>query len=245
MDNKNILEVIKTRQSARFPFDPNRVPSKEEVNQVLEAARWAPTPHNMQNFEIIILDDKKLLETIGNLKSTLSEDFVKENFLQLSFSEEEFRKKKVGLLGTMFPPALRKPTLPPGEIITSTIGQFLQSCPLLLIILYDPTTRAPASKGDLFGIMGLGCVMENMWLMAESLGIAFHVITALNHDPVASEVKTLLNIPTKLQIVFSVRLGYSIPSPFKYLRVRRDKEDFVYHNGYKKNKLESFSRLIQ
>ena len=32
------------------------------------------------------------------------------------------------------------------------------------------------SPGDVLGMMSLGCVMENMWLMAESLGIRFHIL---------------------------------------------------------------------
>ena len=41
----------------------------------------------------------------------------------------------------------------------------------ILFILYDPSRRAPASEGDFLGILSLGCAMENMWLMANSLGI--------------------------------------------------------------------------
>jgi nitroreductase len=73
--------------------------------QILEAARWAPTAHNMQNFEIIVVDDKTQLEKLGKIKSRISEDFLRENYQQLSFSEEELLKKKVGILGTMFPPS--------------------------------------------------------------------------------------------------------------------------------------------
>ena len=63
--------------------------------------------HNMQNFEILVVDDIELLEKIGNIKSRPSEDFVRENYEQLSSSEEELLKKKMGLLGTMFPPSWR------------------------------------------------------------------------------------------------------------------------------------------
>jgi len=28
----------------------------EYLRQILEAARWAPTPHNMENFEIVAVD---------------------------------------------------------------------------------------------------------------------------------------------------------------------------------------------
>jgi nitroreductase len=57
-----IFRVIKERQSSRVPFDPNRPVSKENLKQILEAARWTPTGHNMQNYEIIMIDDKAMLE---------------------------------------------------------------------------------------------------------------------------------------------------------------------------------------
>jgi len=95
MKAKDVLELIKNRQSRRSSFDQNRSITKEDLNQILEAARWAPTPHNMQNFEIIIVNDKSILETIGNIKFTISDELIKENYQQLSFSEEELLKKKL------------------------------------------------------------------------------------------------------------------------------------------------------
>jgi nitroreductase len=141
-------------------------------------------------------------------------------------------RKKVGLLGTMFPPELRNPEKSPKEKIISNLGRFLQSNPILLVIFYDPNKRAPASEGDFFGKMGLGCVMENIWLMAQSIGIASHVITALNADSVENKVKSILKIPNQMKIAFSVRLGYPAPNSYKYLRVRREIEDFVHQNQF-------------
>jgi nitroreductase len=71
-----ILKVIQDRHSSRVLFDQGHAPSKDDLMQILEAARWAPTAHNMQNFEIVIVDDKKQLEELGNIKSRISEDFL-------------------------------------------------------------------------------------------------------------------------------------------------------------------------
>ena len=95
---QEVLELIQERKSARNVFDPNRPVAKQDLRQILEAARWSPTAHNMQNFEIVVIDDRKLLEAIGELKYTISHTFIKENYQQLSFSEEELLRKKVGLL---------------------------------------------------------------------------------------------------------------------------------------------------
>ena len=101
----DIQRTIRDRQSARTSFDPNHPVSNEDLRQILEAARWAPTAHNMQNFEVVVVDDKATLKKIGSIKSRISEEFLRENYEQLSFSKEELLKKKTGILGTMFPPA--------------------------------------------------------------------------------------------------------------------------------------------
>jgi nitroreductase len=227
---QEVLNIIQKRHSARIPFDSERPVAKEDLRQILEAGRWAPTAHNMQNFEIIIVDDKKVLEAIGNMKSTVSETFIRENYQHLSFSEEELLKKKVGILDTMFPPTWRTPGYKPDKDTDS--GRPIQTSPVMLIVVYDPDRRAPASEGDFLGIVSLGCVMENMWLMSNSLGISFHVVSAIAADPVEKKVKSILNIPDRLKIPFAFRLGYPVTTPAKYLRVRRNVEDFTHHNRF-------------
>jgi nitroreductase len=213
-----------------MPFDPERRIDRQHLRQILEAGRWAPSAHNMQNYEIVIVDDKKILEEIGNIKSTISEVFIQENYQQLSFSEEELLRKKVGLLGTMFPPSWRTPGVKP--VVEEGRSRSFLVCPTLLIVLYDPSKRAPASEGDFLGILSLGCMMENLWLEANSLGIDFQIVSALANGLVEKEVKRILAVPTHLIIAFSVRLGYAAASPSPHLRVRRDIEDFSHHNHF-------------
>jgi nitroreductase len=74
--------------------------------------------------------------------------------------------------------------------------------------------------------------MENMWLMANSLGIGVHIVSSLAGKKVAAEIAKLLNVPDEFHLAFSMRLGYPV-TPVHYLRVRRDKDDFAHHNGFK------------
>ena len=95
-----LLKLIQERHSSRMPFDTKHPIAKQDLLQILEAGRWTPTAHNMQNFEIIVVDDEKLLESLGNIKRPVSETFIRENYQQLSFSEDELRRKKTGILAT-------------------------------------------------------------------------------------------------------------------------------------------------
>jgi nitroreductase len=234
-----ILNLIQTRQSTRAPFDCSHSIAQADLRQILEAGRWAPTAHNMQNFEVVVVDDPKLLEAIGNIPRPISAAFIRENARQLSATEEELLHKKVGLLAAMFPPAWRNPDANP-EVLTEPgeAPRAYAPSPVLLFVLYDPSRRAPASEGDFLGIISLGCMLENMWLVAQTLGIGFQIESAFRAGPVEAEARRLLNIPASLQIAFAVRLGYAAAAPVKSLRVRREIEDFTHHNRFGEKGLE-------
>jgi nitroreductase len=231
----DILKLIQQRQSTRLSYDPNRPVAKEDLRQIIEAARWAPTAHNMQNFDIIVVNDKKVLEKIGNVKSKVSEAFIRENYQQLSFSEEELLQKKIGILGTTFPPDWRDPARLDKAVRNrrpAPLNQRINGSPVLLIVAYDARKRAPASEGDVLGFISLGCVMENLWLMAQSLGISVHVLSVFAGEAVEKEVKQILSIPEYMKVAFAFRMEYPLSKMAKHPRVRRDVEMFTYHNRF-------------
>jgi nitroreductase len=228
------LKTIQERQSSRVPFEKSHPVSKEDLQKILEAAKWTPTAHNMQNFEIIVVDDETVLEQIGNIKSRISEEFLRENYEQLSFSREELLKKKTGILGAMFPPEWVDPAKISEAVKKASpmpISQSIRGSPMLLFVIYDSRKRAPASHGDVLGFMSLGCLMENIWLIAQSLGIELQILSAFSAPPVETEIKKLLSVPDYLKIAYTCRLGYPAGAS-KYLRVRREIEDFTHHNKF-------------
>jgi nitroreductase len=227
----DLLKLIEERHSARVPFDQSRPIGRGDLLQILEAARWSPTAHNMQNFEIVVVDDQKLLDAIGTIQVQLSEEFLREHSQLLSWSEEELRRRKVGLLASMLPSWIRDPAQPEkvGEAIP--LHRLMPGCPALLIVLHDATKRAPASEGDALGLMSLGCVLQNMWLMAHSLRLGFQALSVLSSPPVEEAVKKLLAAPGHMKVGFAVRLGHPVMS-VPYPRVRREVGEFVYRNHF-------------
>jgi nitroreductase len=204
----------------------------EDLKQILEAAKWAPTAHNMQNFEVMVVDDKATLKKIGNIKSRISEEFLRENYEQLSFSKDELLKKRTGIMGTMFPPSWVDPSKMAEvarEATPTSLTQSIRGSPTLLFVIYDSRKRAPASLGDVLGFISLGCVMENMWLMAQALGVGFQILSSFSSPPVEMEIEQILGVPEHMKIAFVCRLGYPV-GPSSYLRVRREIEDFTHHN---------------
>jgi len=234
---QNLLQLIKERKSSRGPFDEHRPIDPAIIHDILEAATWAPTAHNMQNFEIVVVDDKSVLEELSELESTVSTTFVQENYRQLSFSEDELKRKKTGILANQFPPAWLTEEAQQGKFppSISKLGEQVRRGPVLLLILYDPNRRAPASEGDFLGVMSLGFMLENMWLTATEHDVGFHIVSAFGNEPLSGEVKKLLNIPHALNVTLGIRLGYPVGDDHR-LRVRRDLDGFVSFNRYDPHK---------
>jgi len=229
----DLMTIIQQRYSERETFDSDRQVTTSDVKKILEASRWAPTSHNMQNFEIMVVDDEPVLKRLGNLSASPSPEFIRENFEQLSMTEEELARKKVGLLATQFPPAWRdKAQLETAikERPSLNLGMLINGAPTILILLYDTRRRAPASPGDLLGAVSLGCVAENMWLMAQSLNIGFQVLSMFG-SPVQKVVKKILGIPDHMAVLFAIRLGYPFTRS-EALRVRREIDTFAHRNDY-------------
>ena len=228
--------LLHNRHSTRGPFNPDRPVTTQQVKLILEAARWAPTPDNMQNFAIVVVDDKESLEAIAKIPAEMSETYLRETYEHVSFSEAELTHKKKGTLANIYPRAWTDPEAwnPESDARSqlTQLGKAVLQPQVLLVVLYDSSIHSPDSKGDAIGLMGLGCVMENMWLMSESEGLGMHVLTVFQNGAVEKQVQHALHIPPLMKIAFACSLGYPAEPADPYLRVRRELEDFVHHNQF-------------
>jgi nitroreductase len=67
-----ILDMIKTRRSVRR-YKQRKVPL-ESIYYILEAARWAPSTANIQNWRFIVIEDPDTRNSLS--KATLGQDWV-------------------------------------------------------------------------------------------------------------------------------------------------------------------------
>jgi nitroreductase len=205
------------------------------MQRILDATRWAPTAHNTQNFEIIAVDDKHVLAAISEIHLPPTETFIREHHHQLSLSEAEMLQGKTGLSASMFPESWQEAEAAQDDsaaVHHTYVGRTIQKCPMLLVVVHDSRLRAPATEGDALGLMSLGCVLQNLWLMAESLGISTQILSAFGENAVEDQVQSILAIPKHMKIAFAARLGYPVAVSESYLRVRRKIQDFTHRNGY-------------
>ncbi len=233
---QNIIKVIQSRHSTRGAFDLTRSISRETQQLILEGAQWAPTPTNMQNFEVVVVDSKEQLDAIGRVPADMSEQFLRETYGLLSYSDAELREKKTGMLASSFPSAWTNPEAwnPESDYRSQLtfLGRAIGETPLMMFVVYDATKRAPGSEGDPVGLISLGCVLENMWLVCESLELGLHVLTVVSDGPVEHKLKDVLRVPANMKIAFACSIGYAADPLASYTRVRRDLNDFVHYNKF-------------
>jgi len=190
----------------------------------------------MQNDEVVVVDDRTRLEQIAAIRSEVSAEFIRENLAQLSFSEIELQRKKVGIVAGIFPPSWLDPRR---RVELARAGRARRPRPslrehaFLLIVLHDSTRRRPASERDVLGMMSLGCVMQNLWLMVQTLGISMQVLSAMSAAHVEGELRRVLGFPPQFKVSFGARLGIPPQPPSPTLRVRHDTAAFVHHDAYR------------
>ncbi len=247
--------LIRNRMSHRVEFDPNRPVPVGALADMLEVARWAPTAHNMQNFEIVVVDDSAALAAIEAIHAEPSVAFIRENYRQLSFSVKELLRKGTGLLADTFPAEWLDPNYAgpatasaptaargagPGRYASADpsapAGRSRQRqmtpCPLLFVVLCDPGRRAPASEHDMLGMISLGCVMQNVWLTAEAHGLGVQVVSSLSDAEPSAQMHRILAIPEHLKIAYTLRVGYTRVTDVGRVRARRTLTQFVHRNRY-------------
>jgi nitroreductase len=204
------------------------------MQRILDAVRWAPTAHNKQNFEVIAVDDKQFLAAISAIRLPAVETFIRDECHHLSLAEAELLRAKTGLLAGMLPASWQETEFARGDGAAQHVyvGRIIQECPALLVVVYDSRLAQPASEEASLGLMSLGCVMQNLWLMTESLGISMQVLTGFGADAVENQVRFILAIPQHMKIAFAARLGYPRTVSESYLRVRRKIREFTHRNLY-------------
>jgi nitroreductase len=230
---RDILEIMWQRHSSRGPFDPARRVSESVLCQILDAARWAPTVHNLQRYEIIAVDDPSVLTQICEIRLRPIETFSYEPAATPSLSAAEDSQQRFGLLASMFPKSWLEIDEEQGATPRQAyLGRFIQPCPMMLFILNVLPPAASATDPVGLDDMSLGCVMQNMWLMAENCGLSAQVITGFGGGAEGAAVRSILTIPEGITTGFAMRLGYPLHAEGSQVRVRRRVQDYLHRNRF-------------
>lgn len=68
-----VFEAIKKRRSIR-KFDPTKKITDQQIEKLLEAARWAPSAGNLQSWYFVVVQDQEVKNQLA--EAALGQDFI-------------------------------------------------------------------------------------------------------------------------------------------------------------------------
>ncbi|MCH7911861.1 MAG: nitroreductase family protein [Deltaproteobacteria bacterium] len=175
MNSRELLKTIHSRRSVRV-YKTGKV-TDEQLERILDAARWAPSGANSQPWEFIVTRDKKKMKK------------VREIYLN------EWKQRK--LEDPVHYKGLKKDYVGDVSVLVLICGD-----PRTMQVYL--TTRQPADREKLFQASVANAV-EHMMLMAasERLGTVWVSV----REEVEAELRMLFGVPQPLRLLWVVPIG--------------------------------------
>ena len=199
------MQLVKERTSHRGGYRKDLDVSDEQLDYILEAARWAPSAGNSQPWEFIVVRDPKLrLAIIDIAKKQLKEKIEMEWVTR--------RTRKVGSdSGFVHAPVF---------IIIAGDPRTIEAFPV----------RTRLDKWQSHYFSSLSNTVLTIVLAAQALGLGSQWLSDIASPYFATMVKALLGIPDPLQPYHLIPIGHVSrklrPNP------RRPLAEIVHHDGY-------------
>ena len=201
-----LLQFRSRRTTRRFRPDPVE---KEKLDKIIQAGRYAPTAHNNQAVNYLIVRSPQALADLKEQAIKALADLVKEygKPKETTSEKQSSSRKQIGVTQTAhgFPSGLKK------KVEAAQRGQDLlfYNAPVLVICHTDPSKTS-------FPTWDVGLANMQMILMAEVLGLGTclngALVNAIEHS---AELRASLPIPGEHEIHVSFMVGYPA---LKFLR---------------------------
>lgn len=191
------LELMRSRRSKRLFKD--KPVEREALEKVLEAARFAPSQHNDQSTEFIVIQDKKIIREITELTA---EGIGKLAGYTKNPIARFMMRRAMGRRGadTLIKLAPEMEGLV--SLYRSGRDWILRDAPVLLLFCAD-------SAGGNFANINANLALHNATLAAETLGLgcfyAGFVVTSGGRD---DRIGKLVSLPETHKIYGALAMGY-------------------------------------
>ncbi len=187
MDYKAYIELVKKRRSVRSFTD--KLVSINDLNKIVDAARYAPSGMNSQPWEFIIIKNQQTINHIFSLFNNRIKDGHNSNSLIIVLGD---KRKKTMLPGIKF-------DFKNGSIKFKKPSKFIDSNALFT--------------------SSLSSAFTHMLLAATSLGLSTQYISMTSSYEVQKKIKDLLQIPEYMIIYDTLAIGYAAYVPQeKYIK---------------------------
>lgn len=250
------IEAVLKRRTYRGHFTDKPI-SQKDLDVIIEAARWAPSPFNTQPWDILIITQQKSKDMLADLvlKSMASQmadaQFLHDVSQCMSLTREEWHRREEGVMiedhidmpgfikdKTKLRPLLKNAKnmsflgkMGLGKIGAAKFVKFIRKAPLIIIILMDMQKKSPGANGKMWKFLGMGAFMENILLAATSLNIGTHIVnTSLETPKDRKKLRKMFSIPEHYEPVCLIRAGYFHNPPGTSVRLKPAK--FVHYESF-------------
>lgn len=242
----SLMHAIAARRSCRGQFQ-DRLIRSEDLDLLLEAARWAPSPFNVQPWELLLIREKEGKGALADLtEKCVAEQFKDTKFLDdnrrwMRLSEKEWEQTCDGVLladhvnlpqivskdPTKLQPLLKNAKhlgvlghLGAGKVPAEEISCLVRTSPLLILVLMNTKRRPPGEGAARWMWIGMGAMIQNLLLAATALHIGTQFVSApLERQQDRERIRTIFNLPAAVEIVSLLRLGYLNTTEGKSVRL--------------------------
>ena len=249
-----LMKAIRGRHTYRGSFLEKEI-DRNVLMKVLDAARWAPSGHNSQPWEFIVVSDKKKIDELTAAAAKLFVEFQKtrRDFKKqvqiwrrwLRWSEEELTTIGDGLyVRGMVQASWDETAKIDSEVeIRARFGKLFagqrapapaSSSHYLIFVLLNKSIRIPNVSQGMMHLTSIGAAVQNLRLAAHAAGLETHE-SAMFYDlpETRKKMMELLDIPSRCQIVGAMRIGYpGEPLMGVKTHVRKPVEDILHWNRY-------------
>jgi nitroreductase/NAD-dependent dihydropyrimidine dehydrogenase PreA subunit len=192
-----VLELLRSRRSKRAYR--NKAVEKEVIEKVLEAARFAPSGHNEQSTEYVVIQDEEIIHEIGDLTAAglkkLAVPF--KSAIGRLMIRRIVGPRSAAYLGELAPEFDKLAAL-----YRAGTDIILHEPPVLLLFCAD-------SVGGTFAGTNANIALHNVALAAEALGLGcFYtgfVVTVSERD---DSIAKLVGLPETYKIYGALAMGY-------------------------------------
>lgn len=183
---EDFLTLARTRRSVRG-FDPHREVSVESIEQIVEAARWAPSGGNGQPWHFVVIRDEADRQWNADLFEK-QQEYKKEM--------ERAVRGQVRMTGAGFRRA-------PVHVLVVGDPRVNESYPV----------RTALEKSARHFYSGLACATLSLMFAATCLGLATQYVSDAGSPYMGTLVKVRYGIPDPLEVYELVPVGWPSNSP--------------------------------
>jgi nitroreductase len=189
VEYESFRDLVRRRRSY-WHFRPDPIPD-DDIEKIVDVARYAPSAFNSQLWEFVVLSDQELRDGVARIVAE-------------------------ALPGPAPGPRDLDPCSGPTAVPAKDPMGF-STAPVFILVLGDTRVRAfapPHLRNDdgmwrTASTTSLAAAYEHMHLAATSLGLGTRWVSAVAHLPAEPKIREFLGIPAELMVYEMMALGYS------------------------------------